>query len=190
MWYAGYLIVFCKHRTKKGKNIETVETLHLLLSSSKERLELGCRWEMRTKMWVTSKEPPSKKKKKLMGLAILEVLYQMHRFSTHTQTHTKVTHWCLSCPPLSHITNTSGHEVISCHQGDGLSSRGLWIRGQHWNRALQQSIKSWDRPATDNLSRSFILTGLTVRCVPVWRGIRMGFRRVLLLVTGIQTAGL
>lgn len=120
MWYAGYLIVFCKHRTKKGKNIETVETLHLLLSSSKERLELGCRWEMRTKMWVTSKEPPSKKKKKLMGLAILEVLYQMHRFSTHTHTHK-------SYPLMPQLSTTLPYHQHIRTRGHKLSP-GRWIK--------------------------------------------------------------
>lgn len=76
-----------------------------------------------------------------MGLAILEALYQMHRFSTHThKSYPSMPQLSTTLPYHQHI-RTRGHEV-SCHQGDGLSSRGLWIRGQHWNRALQQSIKS------------------------------------------------
>lgn len=77
----------------------------------------------------------------------------------------KFTHRCPywhSCPPLSHITDTSGHEDPRSwivNPGGGLAVR-RWIRGFHGNWALQWSIKPWDGPATDNLGYCFTHRGL------------------------------
>lgn len=149
---------FLKQMTQKGKWWQ-MGPHYITAGSSRERLKLGYCSEMRTKIWVTS----SKFQKKHGCRTVL--FYQTH--PQVEQFTCRCPYWH-SCPPLSHITDTSGHKDTRSwvtNPGSGLMVR-RWIRGFHWNWALQWSIKPWDIPATDNLDCCFTHTGLTAQCVP------------------------